>query len=121
MYFLGQENITDIQTQKKKGLNLIMSINNKISQLLEKKKKIDDEIEKLKVKNTETLATALCKISDIEKLDPKILIGAVLEVVKNISDDKTEVLAKAGSNFLRQFKIKNFSTKTPRAKKKQNN
>lgn len=98
-----------------------MSVERKIDELLEKKKKIDDEIEKLKAKNTETLATALCKISDIEKLDPKILIGAVLEVVKNISDNEKEVLAKAGSNFLRQFKIKGFSSKTPRSKKKQNN
>lgn len=95
-----------------------MSVERKIDELLEKKKKIDDEIAKLKLKNIETLATALCKISEIEKLDTNILLGAVLKAVENISDNEKEVLAKAGSNFLRQFKIKNLSSKTPRSKKK---
>jgi len=94
-----------------------MSIDNKISQLLERKKKIDNEIEELKLKNTESLAKALVKVTDIEKLDTALILGAVLKAVENISDDEKEVLANAGKTFLGKYKI--LSSKKARAKKEQ--
>ena len=93
-----------------------MSFDNKISQLLEKKKKIDNEIEELKLKNTESLAKALIKVADIEKLDTTVILGAVLKAVENISDDEKEVLANAGKTFLGKYKI--LPPKKARAKKK---
>ena len=94
-----------------------MSFDNKISQLLAKKKKIDNEIEELKLKNTESLAKALVKITDITKLDTDVILGAVLKIIENIPDDEKEVLANAGKNFLGKYKI--FPAKKARAKKKQ--
>jgi len=96
-----------------------MSFDNKISQLLEKKKKIDNEIEELKLKNTESLAKALIKVTDIEKLDTALILGAVLKAVDNISNDENEVLAKVGETFLGKYKIS--SPKKARTNKKQNN
>ena len=93
-----------------------MSFDNKISQLLEKKKKIDNEIEELKLKNAESLTKALIKVTDIEKLDTTVILGAVLKAVENISNDENEVLAKVGKTFLGRYKIS--SLKKARAKKK---
>ena len=64
---------------------MLMSVDKKLTSLIEKKKKIDDEIQKLKLKNTQLLANALSKIIDIEKLDNELIVGAVLKIVKNIS------------------------------------
>ncbi|MDC0864825.1 hypothetical protein OAP56_02630 [Rickettsiaceae bacterium] len=93
-----------------------MSVDKKIEQLLEKKKKIDNEIEELKLKNTESLTKALVKVADIEKLDTALILGAVLKAVENISDDEKEVLAKVGKTFLGRYKIS--SPKKARTNKK---
>lgn len=96
-----------------------MLVDKKIEQLLEKKKKIDNEIEELKAKNAENLAKALCKLSDIEKLDLNVILGSVLKAVENVSNDEKEVLAKAGKIFLGKYKI--IPSRAKNTKKKQNN
>lgn len=82
-----------------------MSIDKKISLLVKKKKRIDDEIEELKHKNAEILANALTKISDVEKLDIAVILGAVLKATKNINDNEEEVLRNSGKTFLKKFKV----------------
>lgn len=96
-----------------------MSVDKKIEQLLQKKKKIDSEIEDIKAKNAENLAKVLCKLSDIEKLDLNVILGSVLKTIENVRDDDREVLAKAGRTFLGKYKILPSKKKT--TKKKQNN
>lgn len=95
-----------------------MSIDKKISLLIEKKQKIDDEIKQLKLQNVETLANALAKISEIERLDTALVLGAVLQSVKDISDateNQQEVLRNSGKSFLKRFKIP--STKNSKSEK----
>ena len=82
-----------------------MSIDKKISLLIDQKNKIDNKIEKLQIQNTKILAKALFKISDIETFDVAVILGATLKAIKNISDDEKEVLRNTGKTFLKKFKL----------------
>ena len=91
--------------EKKRIIFLLMSVDKKLTSLIEKKNKIDDQIQTLKLKNTQMLATALSKITDIEKLDNDLIVGAVLKIVKNIPEDEKEVLRNSGKTFLKKCRL----------------
>lgn len=99
----------------KKERNIVMSIEKKISLLLEKKKQIDIEIQQLKAQNLKILSKALAKITEIENLDFAIILGAVLQVTQNISEEKKEVLLNAGNTFLKRYKLS--KSESPESKK----
>jgi len=82
-----------------------MSVDKKLTALIEKKKKIDQQIQELKLENTQLLAKALSKIADIEKLDNELIVGVVLKTVENIPENEKEVLRNSGKTFLKKFKL----------------
>ncbi len=88
----------------------------KLQLLLQKKDKIDQQINQLKEKNVQSLASSLYKISEIENLDIAVILGATLKAVKNIQDDEKEVLRNSGKTFLKKYKTIPYS-KTNSTKK----
>jgi len=81
----------------------------KLQLLLQKKDKIDQQINQLKEKNVQSLASSLYKISEIENLDIAVILGATLKAVKNIQDDEKEVLRNSGKTFLKKYKAIPYS------------
>jgi hypothetical protein len=81
----------------------------KLQLLLQKKDKIDQQINQLKEQNVQSLASSLCKISEIENLDIAVILGATLKAVKNIQDDEKEVLRNSGKTFLKKYKAIPYS------------
>ena len=77
----------------------------KLQLLLQKKDKIDQQINQLKEKNVQSLASSLYKISEIENLDIAVILGATLKAVKNIQDDEKEVLRNSGKTFLKKYRV----------------
>ena len=88
----------------------------KLQLLLQKKDKIDQQINQLKEKNVQSLASSLYKISEVENLDIAVILGATLKAVKNIQDDEKEVLRNSGKTFLKKYKTIPYS-KTNSTKK----
>ena len=97
--------------------DVIMSIDIKIQQLLLKKEKLNQEISVLRKQNVEAMSNALVNISEINKVELTIVLGAVLKTLDNLSNDKKEVLHNAGKNFLRRTKNKTNTIKKTTAKK----
>ena len=77
--------------------------------LLQKKDKIDKQINQIKEQNVQSLASSLYKISEIENLDIAIIVGATLKAIKDINDDEKEVLRNSGKTFLKKYKAIPYS------------
>lgn len=85
---------------------MAISTSQKLLQLQKKKEQLDKEICGLKEKNMLMLASALSTISEIENIDINVILGAVLNSIKDIKEEDKGVLHSAGKTFLKKYKAR---------------
>jgi hypothetical protein len=90
-------------------------ISKKINALQLKKDALEKELLDLRRENTQQLSGALACMSNIENIDPYILIGMVQKQLreKSLSSKDKEGLLKAGKTFCRKHKAQIKSLSSP--------